>query len=118
MTYRNANTEAQNSVPNFQKFFIFNRTYNVQSCLAKSLSIDYASRINAIIDEPNGDLNNPDSLDIVIANLKKFGRTKTFNQNISANQVPLDKFPLTNWLGAEYRYNVGYNWKARTLGKH
>jgi cell surface protein SprA len=64
----------------------------------------------------NGDLNNQDSLDVVIANLKKFGRTKTFDQNISANYtVPLDKFPLTNWLGAEYRYNVGYNWKAGPL---
>jgi cell surface protein SprA len=116
MTYRNANTDAQNSVPNFQKFFIFNRTYNVRWALAKSLSIDYASRINAIIDEPDGDLDNQDSLDVVISNLKKFGRTKTYDQNISANYtVPLDKFPLTNWLGAEYRYNVGYNWKAGPL---
>jgi cell surface protein SprA len=26
--------------------------------------------------------------------------------------LPLDKFPLTDWLGAEYRYQAGYNWKA------
>jgi len=27
----------------------------------------------------------------------------------------LDKLPLTNWLGAEYRYNVGYSWRAAPL---
>jgi len=116
MTYRNANTDALSSVPNFQKFFVFNRTYNVRWALAKSLTLDYSARVNAIIDEPDGDLDNPDSMDVVIANLKKFGRTKTYDQNITANYtVPLDKFPLTNWLGAEYRYNVGYNWKAGPL---
>jgi cell surface protein SprA len=116
MTYRNANTDALSSVPNFQKFFVFNRTYNVRWALAKSLTLDYSARINAIIDEPDGDLDNPDSLKIVKDNLKKFGRTKTYDQNITANYtVPLDKLPLTNWLGAEYRYNVGYNWRAGPL---
>jgi len=114
--YRNSSTAASSSIPNFQKFFVFNRFYNVRWSLAKSLTLDYSSRINAIIDEPNGDLDNKDSLDIVIKNLKNFGRMKNFDQNITANYtVPLDKFPMTNWLGAEYRYNVGYNWRAGPL---
>ena len=116
--YRNANKDASSSIPNFQKFFIFNRFYNVRWSLTKSLSLDYSSTINAIIDEPNGDLTNKDSLSIVIKNLKNFGRAKNFNQNITANYtLPFDKFPLTNWLGTEYRYNVGYNWRAGPLEK-
>lgn len=116
MIYRNDNTDALSSIPNYQKFFVFNRFYNVRWSLAKSLTLDYTARMNAIIDEPDGDLDNKDSIDVVIQNLKNFGRPKNFDQNISVNyMVPLDKLPLTNWLGAEYRYNVGYNWKAGPL---
>jgi len=118
IVYRNANSDASSSIPNFQKFFVFNRFYNVRWSLTKSLNLDYSSRINAIIDEPNGDLDNKDSLDIVIRNLKNFGRMKNFDQNITANYtLPFEKFPLTNWLGTEYRYNVGYNWRAGPLEK-
>jgi len=43
---------------------------------------------------------------------------KNFDQNITANYtLPFEKFPLTNWLGTEYRYNVGYNWRAGPLEK-
>jgi cell surface protein SprA len=119
IVYRNSNTDAESSKANFQKFFVFNRFYNVRWSLTKSLTLDYSSRVNAIIDEPNGDLDNKDSLDIVIKNLKNFGRTKNFDQNITANYtLPFEKLPLTNWLGAEYRYNVGYNWRAGPLEKN
>ena len=118
IVYRNSNSDASSSIPNFQKFFVFNRFYNVRWSLTKSLTLDYSSRVNAIIDEPNGDLDNKDSLDVVIKNLKNFGRTKNFDQNITANYtLPFEKLPLTNWLGAEYRYNVGYNWRAGPLEK-
>jgi len=41
---------------------------------------------------------------------------KYFEQNITANYTfPFDKFPMTNWIGADYRYNVGYNWRAGPL---
>ena len=61
IVYRNASTEASSSLPNFQKYFVFNRTYNVKWNLSKGLSLDYNSRVTAIIDEPNGDIDN-DSL--------------------------------------------------------
>jgi cell surface protein SprA len=113
MIYRNSIKDVQGSLPNYQKFFVFNRTYNVRWSLTKALSIDYNSRVNSIIDEPTGDLDTQAKYDSVVANLKRFGRMKTFDQTVTANYtVPLDKLPLTNWLGADYRYNVGYNWKA------
>ncbi|MCZ8215181.1 MAG: hypothetical protein O9262_03030, partial [Cyclobacteriaceae bacterium] len=56
--------------------------------------------------------------DSVITNLKKLGRMKNFDQSVTVNYVlPLDKLPLTDWLGAEYRYNVNYNWKAGLLNR-
>ncbi|MFZ5999027.1 MAG: cell surface protein SprA, partial [Bacteroidota bacterium] len=108
----------QSALPNYQKFFVFNRTYNARWSLTKSLTLDYSSRVNAIIDEPDGDIDTQAKYDEMVANLKRFGRMKMFDQTITANYtLPLDKFPMTNWLGADYRYNVIYNWKAGPLEK-
>ncbi|MBX2901132.1 MAG: cell surface protein SprA [Cyclobacteriaceae bacterium] len=118
MVYRNASSDAGSSLPNFQKYFVFNRFYNVRWSLTKALALDYASRVNAIIDEPDGDLDNRDSLQIVINNLKKLGRMKNFDQTLTATYtLPFEKLPLTNWLTAEYRNTAGYNWQAGPLEK-
>ena len=107
------NSDQQGILPNYQKFFVFNRFYNLRWALSKSLNLDYNSRVNAIIDEPDGDIDTQEKQDSVINNLKKLGRTKNFEQTITLNYtVPLDKIPVTNWLGVDYRYNVGYSWKA------
>ena len=116
LVYRNNVKDLAGAQPNFQKFFVFNRYYSAKWSLSKALTLDYSSRMNAIIDEPDGDLDNEDSIKVVIDNLKKFGRAKNFEQTITANYtVPLDKLPITNWLGADYRYNVGYSWRAGPL---
>lgn len=113
LVYRNSVGDQAGSLPNFSKYFVFNRFYNVRWSLTKALTVDYASTVNAIIDEPDGDIDTREKRDSVINNLKRFGRMKNFTQTITANYtVPLDKFPLTNWLGLDYRYNVGYAWRA------
>jgi cell surface protein SprA len=118
IVYRNASAEASSSLPNYQKYFVFNRNYNVKWALAKSLSLDYNSRAIAIIDEPDGDLDNDSLRQIVKDNLKKLGRTKNFEQNVTLNYtLPFDKIPVINWMGADYRYNVGYSWRAGPLEK-
>ncbi len=116
IVYRNNVKDQKGSLPNFQKFFVFNRYYTARWNLSKALSLDYNAKVNAIIDEPDGDIDTKEKQNIVVSNLKKFGRMKYFEQNITANYtLPLDKFPVTNWLGADYRYNVGYNWRAGPL---
>ncbi|HZY82553.1 MAG TPA: cell surface protein SprA [Cyclobacteriaceae bacterium] len=124
IVYRNAQSPIEgstapafvNSAANFQKYFVFNRFYNARWSLTKLLTLDYSSRVNAIIDEPDGDINTKQKYDSMVNNLKSFGRMKAFDQTATLNYtLPLDKLPLTNWLGAEYRYNVGYSWKAGPL---
>lgn len=111
--YRNS---LSNSAPNYQKYFTFNRQYNVKWNLSKSLSLDYSARASAIIDEPEGE--GKEVNEEIKKNLKKFGRMKTYDQSITANYVvPLEKFPWTDWLGAEYRYQVNYNWRAGPLNE-
>lgn len=111
--YRNS---LSNSTPQYQKYFTFNRQYNVKWNLSKSLSLDYAARVNAIIDEPEGEGKAVN--EEIKKNLKKFGRMKSFDQSLTANYVlPLDKIPVTDWLSSEYRYQVNYSWRAGPLNK-
>ncbi len=115
LIYRNSlgGGEFINSDANYQKMFTFNRTYNMRWNLSKNLSLEYSARADAVIDEPEGELDTQEKRDSVITNLKRFGRMKNFDQSITINYtVPLDKFPVTDWVGADYRFNVGYNWKA------
>ncbi len=125
MAYRNNATDAQSTLPNLQKFFVFNRNYNVRWALTKAISLDYSARTNAIIDEPDTDITGGFSRlqnrniteqqyrDSVITNLRNLGRVKQFEQTATANYtLPLDKFPVTNWINADYRYNVGYSFRA------
>ncbi|GHM99479.1 cell surface protein SprA [Cytophagales bacterium WSM2-2] len=125
IAYRNSATSTTNSAPNYQKYFIFNRYYNFNWQLTKSLKVDYSSTVNAIIDEPDTDpgggysnalrrtISAQQYRDSVVRNLKSFGRIKYFEQNITATYaLPFDKFPLLNWISSDYRYSVGYNWRA------
>jgi cell surface protein SprA len=101
------------SPPNYLKYFTFNRQYNMRWGLTKSLTFEYTAQANAIIDEPKGDIDTQEKKDSIMYNLKQGGRMKNFSQTVTVNYtLPLDKFPLTDWLGAEYRYQAGYNWKA------
>lgn len=109
--YRNS---LSSSAPIYQKYFLFNRLYNVKWNLSKSLSLDYSARANAIVDEPEGEGKAVN--EEIKKNLKNFGRMKNFNQSFTVNYVvPLDKIPLTDWLGAEYRYQANYDWRAGPL---
>lgn len=109
--YRNDGSSGEQ--PNYLKYFTFNRQYSVRWNISRGLSFEYNARANAIIDEPQGDLDTKEKKDSVINNFKNLGRMKNFDQTATVNYtVPLDKFPVTDWLGAEYRYQAGYNWKA------
>ncbi len=116
---RNGDLTTDGIEPFFEKLFTFNRLYNMRWNLTRSLSLDYSARVNAIVDEPNEIKENGDLLtkqerkDSIFNNLKHFGRTKNFNQNITATyRLPLDKFPVTDWTSADVRYSAGYIWTA------
>lgn len=127
--YTPQNPNGATTAPAFQKYFIFNRYYNFSWQLTKSLKVDYGATVNAIIDEPDADPNGGYSAsqpnrfitkqqyyDSVMGNLKRFGRVKYLDQNITATYtLPFDKFPATNWVNGEYRHTVGYNWRAGPL---
>ncbi|MEP5363967.1 MAG: cell surface protein SprA [Reichenbachiella sp.] len=115
---RNADLTTTGIDPNFEKYFTFNRTYNVRWSIFKSLSVNYNATANAIIDEPEGDIDTQAKRDSIWNNIKRFGRMKNYNQSIGANyRLPLDKLPLTDWMSADYRYNVDYRWTGGNIGQ-
>lgn len=115
--YRGADLTTNGITPLYEKFFTFNRQYDVQWNLTKNLAINYNATANAIIDEPPGEIDTRAKRDSIMENLRRFGRMKNFVQNVGANyKLPLDKIPLTDWISADAGYNVGYLWTAGAVG--
>ncbi|MEX2336571.1 MAG: cell surface protein SprA [Fulvivirga sp.] len=116
--YRNNLEVYNNDLANYEKYFTLNRTYNLQWDLTNNLTLDYDSRANTIIDEPEGDIDSDVERDSITTNLKNLGRMKDFNQTISANyRLPLDKIPFTDWISADYRYQANYAWTAGPINR-
>ncbi|MFC5412008.1 cell surface protein SprA [Larkinella bovis] len=114
---RNSELTTAGMVPQFEKYFWFNRDYDLQWNLTRNLIVTYKAHTQAIIDEPAGDLNTQAKVDSVWANAKRFGRTKNFEQNIRTTyRMPLDKLPLLDWIAADLTYNIGYQFQANSYG--
>ena len=109
--YRNSEVSSE---PNYRKYFLFDRRYNLKWDLTENLTLEYAALTNTVLDEPEGE--GAAVKKELIKNLKNFGRMKNFNQTVTANWIaPLEKFPVTDWLTFEYRYQAIYNWHAGPL---
>jgi cell surface protein SprA len=102
----------------FYKSFYINRIYDLNWALTKALTLDYTATNRGVIDEGAGQSigDNQTAINNRAAqweNLKRGGRTTNFNQNIALTyRLPLDKFPLTDWISADTRYTAHYSWQA------
>ena len=115
---RNADLTTVGIDPNFEKFFNFNRVYNVRWSIFKSVTLNYNATANAIIDEPEGDIDTQAKRDSIWANVKRFGRMKRFDQSMGLTyRLPLTKIPLIDWMSADYRYDVNYNWVSASYNQ-
>lgn len=104
--------------PLFQKSFYINRFYSMNWDLTKSLSVDFNSSVNAIVDEPAGDLDTEAKLDSLRANLRSLGRvTNYMHQAVVNYALPLDKIPFTDWIKADVRYEASFGWMTGAIGQ-
>ncbi|CAE7241759.1 maeB [Symbiodinium microadriaticum] len=108
--------------PFYERLFTFNRSYNLRWSIFNALSFDYSAQANAVIDEPDdqieGDIDTQLEREYIWEQVKDLGRMKNYNQTAGVNyRLPLDKFPITDWVAADVRYEVGYNWIAGSLGQ-
>jgi cell surface protein SprA len=95
----------------YDKYFTFDRFYNMRWDLSRSLNLDFSASNNARVDEPFGRLDTKEKRDSVRQNFWKGGRNTLYQQKASLSYTfPLSKFPLTDWITARYTYGTNYNW--------
>ena len=106
---------------NVNKNFIWTRQYDFKYNFSRSLKFDFTATNNARIDEPEGRMWKDDPYyeqkrDTIWNNLKDFGRNTQYNHRFNVNyQVPINKFPLLNWVSANARYSGTYDWIASPI---
>ncbi|MGN6616954.1 MAG: cell surface protein SprA [Ilyomonas sp.] len=100
----------------YDKYFVFNRFYNLRWDLTRSLNFDFTAENDARIDEPFGKLNTRAKRDTVRKNFFSGGRNTLYQQKATLSyNLPLNKLPLTDWITARYSYTTNYNWIGASL---
>jgi len=108
----------------FNKRFIWNRSYDVQWNLTRSLRLGFNANMNATIDEPDENrlvlLPEEEADDIrsdsIWNNLLRGGRPKLYNHTINASyQLPLRFLPFLDFLDVRAQYLGTYSWAAAPL---
>lgn len=114
---RNSDLTTDGQLPYFEKFFWFNRFYDLTWNLTKSVVVTYNAAARAMVDEPYGDLDTREKKDSLWHNFKNLGRIKDFDQRINLTwRLPLDKLPFTDWISADYNHRIAYNFMANAFG--
>lgn len=100
----------------YDKYFTFDRYYNMRWDLTHSLNFDFSATNNARVDEPYGRIDTKVKKDSVRNNFFKGGRNTLYQQKaILGYNIPLNKIPLTDWITARYSYGTSYNWIGGSL---
>ena len=100
----------------YDKFFNFDRYYNLRWDLTRSINIDFSAINNARVDEPAGILNTKEKRDSMWLNFFKGGRNIAYQQKATISYTfPLSKLPLMDWISGRYSYGTSYNWIAASL---
>ena len=113
------NLEDSSPIPvSVAKEFLWNRDFALRWDFSKGLRMNFTSATHAEIEEPYGVVNKnlyPDEYtawkDSVQRSLLSLGRPLDYQQTFNLSyQLPLDKFPVTDWMTAETRFASSYNW--------
>lgn len=119
---RNTSTTADLFIePTFAKSFTWDRGYDFKWDFTKALKFDFRAMNNARIDEPDGVMNK-DSADyaekrqVVLNNLYSLGRNIHYHHTANLTYVvPINKFPITDWINLNAQYTAEYDWQAAPL---
>ena len=115
--YRGSDLKMGGQEAFFEKYLLFNRAYDLNWNLTKSVVLSYSAQANAAVDEPAGDLNTDAKRDTIWQNFRRLGRMKNYNQTVKINyRLPLDRVPLLDWMTADYSHNIAYQYTASSLG--
>jgi len=113
---RNINNSNMLIFPTYNKFFNWNRMYELKYDLTRTLKVDFSVNNKATIDEPAGSLSKTDpnykeKRDTIWQNFWDFGRATMYHQTLNINyQVPINKIPFLDFMSLNTRYSANYDW--------
>lgn len=109
-------------IPSYYKNFIWNRTYNLRWDLSTSLKLEYQSTANSFMHELPGSTGTDswgtkqEKKQELSKQFFSGGTYDSYNQKLLLNYtVPLNKFPLTDWITLTAQYQGNYTWTANSL---
>lgn len=116
--YRNDQLTTDGVDPFYQKSFFINRFYNVNWDLTKNLRVDFTSRVMAVVDEPEGEIDTAAKLDSIRNNIRRLGRTTNYNHRVDVNyKIPFNKVPALDWISTDVRFSTDYTWMTGSIGQ-
>lgn len=108
--------------PTVNKNFLWNSAWSFQYDITKALKVDFSANNGAIIGEPPGrvdkGLRSEYNIwrDSVLTSIQRFGETTNYDHLVNVTyKLPLDKFPLTDWMTVNTTYGAGYRWDRAPL---
>ena len=109
----------------YNKRYTWDRNYNLQWDLTKSLKLTFTALNNGVVDEPNEtDLIDDPSIenidkarqDSIWQNIQRFGRTKNYQHNFQISyNLPIRLLPFMDWITSRAQYQAEYGWTAAAL---
>ncbi|MFZ9662106.1 MAG: cell surface protein SprA, partial [Chitinophagaceae bacterium] len=95
----------------YDKYFVFDRLYNMRWDLTRSLNIDFKALNNSRIDEPFGRIDTKSKKDSIMSNILKGGRNTLYTQSMDMNyNLPTNIIPFLDWTTLSLTYRTTYNW--------
>lgn len=99
----------------YDKFFTFDRYYNLRWDLTRSFNVDFTAINRAWVDEDTGRLDQQEKKR-VWENFWKGGRNIAYNQKANFTYtLPTSKFPFLDWTTVRASYVATYDWLAASL---
>jgi len=108
--------------PTYNKNFNWNSQYGFRYEVTKSLKVDFNANNMAFIGETPGRVNSKDRdeyalwKDSVLTSIRNWGEPTRYDHTVGITYtLPLDKFPMTDWMTVNTGYTAGYQWDRAPL---
>ena len=99
----------------YDKYFTFDRNYNLRWDLTRSLNLDFSAINKSWVDEDSGRLGKSGKKKMW-DNFFTGGRTISYQQTANLSYVlPTAKIPALDWTSVRVNYIASYNWLAASL---
>ena len=95
----------------FDKKFTMARLYDMKYDISKSLKLDFHAENDSRVLEPFGAIDTKGEKDEIKKNIMAGGNNTMYTQKVKVDYtVPINKFPMLDWVTANAGYSTDYKW--------